>query len=550
MFSNVFTKSLRDRVGGGLIASISLAAMILFGLWAYQDVDTSFYYDLPVGVLGLMGIDPNGSGIGSMAFGAMYDFMGAFIVGGVAISMGAAAIAGEEQSGTFGLLLGNPVSRRRALVSKTGSMVVILVIMGLLLWASAVWSADLMDVDTAGLHLDALSVALILNGLFYGLLALAIGAGTGKRGLASGISAGVMVVGYLGASLLPLADLDGVAHVFPWYYYSANSPLSKGLDWLDVTVLIGLSVICFAIAWIGIDRRDLRDKGVDTTLFDRLRANPMTRKVIERMAGSARVSGITAKTASDSQGLLSVTAGIVFYMAFFIPILYNFIPEDFVDIFATFPDALIAMVGGVDMSTPAGFLTGEVFSLTAPIAIIVLLATMGSNALAGEEKAHTMGLLLSNPVSRSEIVVKKAVAMVVYAVGFGLATAFGSWLGVLVGGQDEITVTGIVSTSVLLTLFGLLFGGVALLTSAALGRTRIANWTTIGVAIATWFMFSFLSLSESTRAIVSWSPFEWYLGSDPMVNGMDWGGAALLGGSFLVLLLSSIPLFNRRDLQG
>lgn len=550
MYANVFTKSLRDRVTSGLVGALSLGAMVLFGLWAYQDVDISFYYDLPSGVLQLMGIDPASFGVGSMAFGAMYDFMGAFIVGGVAISIGAAAIAGEEQAGTFGLLLGNPVGRRRALVSKTASLLLILAIMGALLWGSAVWSARLLDVDTGGLHLGAIAVALTLNGLLYGLLALAIGSWTGKRGLASGVSAGVMVLGYLGANIFPLIDLDGVAHIFPWYYYSAGSPLNNGLDWGDVSILIGLCVVCFAAAWVGIQRRDLKEKGADATLIDRLRSNPMTQRLIERIAGSVRVSGITAKTASESQVLLTVTAGIMFYMGLFIPILFNFIPEDFVQIFATFPDALIAMIGGVDMSTPAGFLTGEIFSLTGPIAIIVLLASMGSRALAGEEEDHTMGLLLANPVSRGEIVVKKTVAMVGYAVAFGVATALGCWVGVLLGGQDEISVGGVIAVSSQLVLFGLVFGAIALLTSAASGRRKLANWTTIGVALVTWFMFTFLSLTQSVAGLANLSPFEWYLGSDPVVNGFDWVGSGLLLGVFVVLVALSVPMFQGRDLLG
>ncbi len=272
--------------------------------------------------------------------------------------------------------------------------------------------------------------------------------------------------------------------------------------------------------------------------------------MIERLAGSARVSGITAKSASEFQGLLTVTGGIMFYMGVFIPILYNFIPEDFVNIFATFPDALIAMIGGVDMSTPAGFVTGEIFSLTGPIAIIVLLASMGARALAGEEEAHTMGLLLANPVSHTEVLVKKVAAMVGYAVAFGLMTAIGVWIGTLLGNQDDITLAGIASTSGLLTLFGLVFGGVALLVSAATGRKRVAVWATTGVALATWFMFTFLSLTESVDFLAELSPFEWFLGSDPMVNGMDWLGAALLAGTFVVLVAASIPMFKARDLRG
>jgi len=550
MFANVFTKSLRDRAGAGLIATVSLAALILFSLWSYQDVDISFYYDLPPVVLSLMGIDPETFGVASMAFGAIYDFMGAFIVGGVAISIGAATIAGEEKAGTFGLLLGNPVSRRGALLSKVASLVLIVTVMGVLLWGVAIWSADLLDLDTAGVHLGAISAALTINGLFYGMLGLAIGAWTGRRGVASGISAGLMVLGYLGANLLPLADLESLAQVFPWYYYSSSSPLNNGLNWGDVAVLVGLTVVALVFAWVGIQRRDLRDKGTDKTLIDRLRANPRTQKAIDRIAGSARVSGIAVKTASESQGLLTVTAGIVFYMGVLIPILFNFIPEDFVNIFATFPDALIVMIGGVDMSTPAGFVTGEIFSLTAPIAIIVLLASMGARALAGEEEDHTMGLLMANPVSRSEVVLKKVSAMVGMAFVFCVATALGTWGGVLLGGQDEISVEGIVAISVLLTLFGLVFGGVSLLFSAMTGKRSAATWAATGLALATWVMYTFLTLSESTEWMTQLSPFQWYLGSDPLVNGMDWGGSALLLGLFAVLVIASIPLFKGRDLRG
>jgi ABC-2 type transport system permease protein len=96
----------------------------------------------------------------------------------------------------------------------------------------------------------------------------------------------------------------------------------------------------------------------------------------------------------------------------------------------------------------------------------------------------------------------------------------------------------------------LVFGGVALLTGAATGRRKLASWVTTGVAIVTWFIFSFLPLSQTAEPLANLSPFEWYLGSDPMVNGMDWTGAALLAGVFLALVAVSIQLFRRRDLRG
>lgn len=550
MLANVFTKTTRDRLPAGLIGALVAGLMLLFGMWVYQGVDTSFYYELPSAVLDLMGINPEGSGAGELAFGAIYNMMGAFIVAGIAITIGASSIAGEETQGTFGFLLGNPVSRRGVLLSKTGAMILVLTMMGLVLWGSGMGSASVLDVDTAALFVGAMTFALTLNGLFYGFLAMAIGAWTGNRGVASGVSAAAMIVGYLAANLLPLANAETAAKFSPWYYYNGSDPLNNGLDIAHVAVLVGLSVVCFAAAWVGLQRRDLREKGTNRTMLDRLRDNPMTQKVIERLAGSARVSRISMKTISEFQGLFVVTGAIVFYMGLLEAPLYNFIPDDFIDVFASFPDALVAMIGGVDMSTPEGFLTGEIFSLVGPISIIVLATAMGSRALAGEEEKHTMGLLLSNPITRSHLIFEKVQAMVVYALMFAAVTFLGTWIGVRIAGLDQVGVEGIASISALLGLFGLVFGGVALLFSAATGRRGVATMATTGVAIAAWFMFSFFPLSDRTEAFASWSPFHWYLGNDPLLNGMDWTGAALLVGAFAILVILSLPLFQRRDLRG
>ncbi len=549
MFANVFTKTTRDTLPAGVFGAVTIGLFVFFALWVYQDVDTSFYYDLPAGVLELIGINPDGAGAAGIAFGAVFNLMGAFMAAGLALSWGASAIAGEERDGTFGFLLGNPVSRRGVLGSKTISLISMVAIMSLLLWVLAIGAAALLNVPTDDLFIGSIAFAMFMNSLFYGCLALAIGAWTGKRSVASGAAAGLMIGGYLAASLLPLAGLEWLAQIFPWYYFSASGPINNGLDWGHVAVLGGLSAVALVVAYVGIQRRDLREKGTDKTVLDRLRANPRTQKVMERVAGSARVSRISTKAFSEFQGLFTIVAAVMFYMGVLIPPLYNFIPDDFIEIFGTFPDALLAMIGGVDMGTPAGFLTGEVFSLVGPIAIIVLCASIGSRALAGEEQERTMDLLLSNPVSRSHVVVEKVQAMVGYAVLFGLVTFLATWIGVWLGGLDDVGVSGIASVSLLLTLFGLVYGGVALLMGAATGKRGLATMTTTGIALVTWFMFSFFPLSETFEPLANLSPFHWYLGNDPLLNDMDWTGAGLLAGTFAVLVVASIPLFQNRDLR-
>lgn len=550
MFANVFTKTVRDRTFGMLIAAVSIGVMLAFSLAVYRDVDTSFYYDLPTAVQDLFGIPQGGEGLGGVAFGAMYNAIAAFVLAGLAITMGAAAIAGEERNGTIGILLGNPRSRRNIVVSNSLALVAVVGVGALLLWGFGVWAPELLDADITGVHVGAATFALFVNALVYGFLALAIGAWTGNRGAASGTAVAVMVVGYLAASILPLIEgLENVAKIFPWYYYSSPQPVTNGVSWGHVGVMAGLVVAFFVVAYIGVARRDLKEKSTQVTLLDRLRANPRTQKMMERIAGSARVSRISIKTASEFQGVFVITSMIMFYLGILMGPLFALVPDELKDFFSQFPDALIAMIGGADMSTPAGFLQGEIFSLTGPVAFIVLTAVMGSRAIAGEEERHTMGLLLGNPITRTHVVVEKTIAMVFYAIVLGVITFVAVWAGVLLGGLD-VSGWDIAATSALLVLLGLVFGGLALAIGAATGRSRLSGGITAAVGVAAYFVWSFFPLSPSFEGWALLSPFHYYLGSDPLVNGMDWSDAAVLAVSFLALIALAVPLWERRDLRG
>jgi ABC-2 type transport system permease protein len=295
--------------------------------------------------------------------------------------------------------------------------------------------------------------------------------------------------------------------------------------------------------------RDLKEKSVGVTVADRLRANHRTRRIMERVAGAARVSRISVKTMSDFQGMLVVTATIVFYLGLIMGPLYGFVPQDLVDFFSQFPDALIAMIGGADMATPEGFYQAEMFSITGPVAIIALTASMGARALAGEEEKGTMGLLLSNPITRGHVISEKTAAMVGYALGLGVAMFLGCWVGILIGGL-AIDAGRLAAASAQLVLLGLVFGGLALVIGAATGRSRLASAVTAAAAVAAYFVWSFFPLSETFERWAVVSPFHFYLGGDPLRNGVIWDHVAVLAVIFMALVLASVPLFSRRDLGG
>ena len=151
--------------------------------------------------------------------------------------------------------------------------------------------------------------------VFIGFLALLVGAWTGNRGAALGISIGLMVVSFLGVGLLPLLEGgEDWVKLLPGHYFDGSRPLYNGINWSDIGVLLGASAVFGAGAIFGVNRRDLKGQSVGVTIMDRIRSNPVTDMIIGRLAGAVRVSSVWLKTASEYQTMLVICAA---YMLLF-----------------------------------------------------------------------------------------------------------------------------------------------------------------------------------------------------------------------------------------
>ena len=549
MLANVFTKTTKDRWKGMAIGALTVGAMLFLGMSAYREIDLALYTSLPEVFRTLLDI-PQDADVASLAYGAIYGSYGTLTLAALALSMGSASIAGEERKGTIGLLLGNPKSRTSVLVSKAAALVFLTGLGALLLWVAGIVTPALLDVSVAGMHVGAFLFHMFAISLFFGFLAMAIGAWTGSPGMASGVTAGVMFISFVGAGLFPiLKGWESVAKAFPWYYFNGSSPVTNGVDWGHIAVLV-VGIVLFAVAaLVGVNRRDLTSQAVAVTLLDRLRGNPMTHNVADRLAGSARVSKIWVKTASEHQGLLFITAALMFFvMGVMIGPMYGLFDDALAEYMDELPEVLLALFGGGDMSTPEGWYQAETFGMVAPIAVMVVTVAIGARALAGEEEHRTMGLLLANPIKRSTVVYQKTFAMVLYAFAVGFATFAGVAVGSLLGGLD-MSIGNIAATSLLVTLVGSVFGAFALALSAATGRVNVAVYGAVGAALVLYVLNALLPFTDNLVGFAKWSPFYYYLSSDPMMNGMNWGHGAVLIGLTVVLIGLSVVLFQHRDLR-
>jgi len=550
MLRTVYLKSLRDHLTGVGVAVLALFLTAWLGLWAYTGVEgaDSYIASMPDAFVDLLGITRE-SGTAGLMMSMMFGFMGAFVIGGLAVSFGASAIAGEEHDGTMNVLASVPRSRGRLFASKCAAYLTLIAAASFAATASYWLAASIAGSDISSLRLWAATVHLTAVLLVYGTLAFATGAATGNPAMASGIATALLVVSFLGAGLLPLFDgWENVAKIFPWHYIDGTSPLVNGVSWAQVAILAAASAVLLAAGAAAFVRRDLHSGGSTATLADRLRANPRTTRLAEAWRGSGSTGGLLSKAISDKQGVAALAAYGLFVLTVVMGPLFNALHASLGNVVASMPDAVLAMVGFADYSTPTGWYHGEVLSITGPA--VFAIVTIGAGlALATEERARTISVLLSMPVTRSRVAGAKLGALLMLAV-LCVALLFGGiWLGSVIGGLG-IGVANIAAAAALQAGLALVFGTVAFAVAGFTGNSRAAAWIATAVALAGWAINTFVGVNPGLDWLAALSPFHWALSNAPLDNGMNWTGLAVLLGASGVLAIGGLLAYGKRDLRG
>lgn len=525
-----------------LIVALAVAAMLVLGLAVYSRIDLGIYAQLPETVRALMGI-PAHAAPAILAYSEMLASVGALAFVGVAIALGAQAVAGEEQDRTLSVILATPVSRTGYLLSRASALVALVCVGGVLLWVAAAAAPRVLGVATGDAHLAALIVHLCATAIFHAALAFAIGAATGRKARAAATAAAVMVLGWLGSSILPLWRA-GAADWIPWHWCNGSLPLVNGIDAGQLALSLGGAAVLVCVGALGFRTRELR-LTEHTGLLVRFRALPGLARLLTPTARGA--TPLRLRLAAQS-ALLGVVVPIIFAMGALLPLAYGPLSAAMGSFAKTFPPAISALFGGGDLATPAGFLHLETFGLVAPAAVILVGVSAASAGIAGEEQHRRMLLVLAQPISRARSYWTVGVAAAGAVVLVGLALGLGSWVGIAAAGL-AVDIAHLGGACLLLILLGWWFTALALLCAAATGRTVFATWIPTGGALVSYFGATLLSAAGEDRW-GWWSPFHAYLTGPPLAVGVTgwWQPASLAVGAALLALLGQ-PLFARRDLR-
>ena len=203
--------------------------------------------------------------------------------------------------------------------------------------------------------------------------------------------------------------------------------------------------------------------------------------------------------------------------------------------------------GFTDLTAPEGFLNSQLYALLVPILLLVFAIGQGSGAIAGEEERGTLDVLLANPITRFRVLTEKFLAMNAAI----LALSFVLWLSVVIGSaivSMDLSLWRVLHISFSGMLLGVLFGTVALALGCATGKRGLSIGITGGIAVTAYFVYALAPLVEALEPAEKISPFYYYIGGDPLANGLNLAHAAVLVGITAALLAVAIVTFERRDL--
>jgi ABC-2 type transport system permease protein len=250
--------TLRLRLVGTLSAAVGLVAvMVAVGALFPAVGHTIGKLDVPTSVANLLG-GADYATITGWFRSEIAVIYAPLVIGALAISGASAATAGEEEDRILALVLAHPIRRSRLLAAKAAAIALIVLIIAFAVWIGLIVGVAVGGGGISVAHITALAVQLAFFGFATGVVALALGAGTGRRSLATGGAAAVAILGWLVNSFAPLVSpIAWLKYLTLFYYYSGHDPLTRGVGVYGLIVLGVVTLALTAAAIVRFDGRDL-----------------------------------------------------------------------------------------------------------------------------------------------------------------------------------------------------------------------------------------------------------------------------------------------------
>ncbi|WP_241976035.1 MULTISPECIES: ABC transporter permease subunit [Cryobacterium] len=256
------------------------------------------------------------------------------------------------------------------------------------------------------------------------------------------------------------------------------------------------------------------------------------------------------KAARDSwAGLLGWVLAIVVSTLVYLPLYRTFGSSAILDdLIKSMPQAMIRALNYDLIATGAGYVQATIFGLIGFIFLTIAAVSWGAQAVGGDEESGRLELTLAHAVTRTQIVLERALALVLQVLVLAGVTLV---MVLLLNGPANLNVDPVkaVGTSVVFAALTLLSGAVALAVGAWTGRRLPALVAGSGIAVLGYALNGIGNQNPDLEWLHRYSPYNWAFGDQPLLDGVDWGAVALLSGLSLLLVALAVVGLNRRDIS-
>ena len=217
-------------------------------------------------------------------------------------------------------------------------------------------------------------------------------------------------------------------------------------------------------------------------------------------------------------------------------------------IYANMSPSMQALLGGSDLTSPAGYLNTQVFAFFLPAVLLVFGLGRGSASIASEEEERTLDLLLAQPVPRWSAYLQKAAAVTIGITALTLA----SWVilaALNTAVKFDLPAANLAAVCLQMGLFALALSLAAQAIAAATGRRGYGLSVVAGYTFVSYVIYGIsetVTWLQNVRPLMLW---RWYLLNDPLVSGFSWPDIAVLIGVCLTAVVGGMFFFSRRDLR-
>jgi ABC-2 type transport system permease protein len=210
------------------------------------------------------------------------------------------------------------------------------------------------------------------------------------------------------------------------------------------------------------------------------------------------------------------------------------------------PEAMRALIGDVDYGTAEGFVSAEFLSWT-PLVLVVFAIMGGTAALAGEESNGTLDLVMAQPVSRTRVAIEKLLGLLIGLLGICAVIYLGWLISVpfveidLGYGELAVATLNVVPLIAFFQAFSMWAG-------VTLPSRGLATGLAVALAIASYFIYYLANIVDVIEPLRQLSVFYHYHGTEVLMDGVHWGGQALIVALYLLFAGWALLSFQRRDI--